>query len=60
MTTNNRYEQLRDFVASLESDFSAFYQKGNKAAGTRVRKAMQELKKVAQDIRVEVQAMKSS
>jgi hypothetical protein len=31
------YEQLKNLVAELETDFSKFYEKGNKAAGTRVR-----------------------
>ena len=55
----SRFADLKGFVDSLEDDFSKFYQKGNKAAGTRVRKAMQELKKTAQDIRVEIQSMKN-
>jgi hypothetical protein len=50
----NRFEQVKDLVASLEGDFVKFYEKGNKAAGTRVRKGMQELKNLAQDIRKEV------
>ncbi|MDX1420229.1 MAG: histone H1 [Rubricoccaceae bacterium] len=56
----DRFNELQDFVNDLERDFSQFYQKGNKAAGTRVRKAMQELKKMAQDIRVEVQEKKNA
>ena len=55
----DRFNQLRDFVNDLERDFNQFYQKSNKAAGTRVRKAMQDLKKMAQDIRVEVQDKKN-
>ena len=55
----SRFADLKGFVDSLEDDFSKFYQKGNKAAGTRVRKAMQELKRTAQDIRVEVQSKKT-
>lgn len=55
-----RYDELRDFVSELERDFNQFYDKGNKAAGTRVRKAMQELKRKAQDIRVEVQEKKNA
>lgn len=47
-------------VEGLESDFAAFYEKGNKAAGTRVRKGMQELKSLAQDIRLDVQEKKNS
>ena len=54
----SKFSNLKDFVEGLEKDFSQFYEKGNKAAGTRIRKAMQELKKQAQDIRVEVQEMK--
>lgn len=45
---------------SLESDFEKFYDKGNAAAGTRVRKGMQDLKNMAQDIRKEVQDIKNS
>ncbi|MEM9738015.1 MAG: histone H1, partial [Bacteroidota bacterium] len=36
-----------------------FYDKGNKAAGVRVRKAMQDLKNQAQEIRIEVRNMKN-
>lgn len=53
-----RFDELKSMVDDMEKDFHAFYDKGNKAAGTRVRKGMQDLKKVAQDIRVEIQDMK--
>lgn len=55
-----RFGQVRGLVESLEADFDKFYDKGNQAAGTRVRKGMQELKNLAQDIRVEVQTIKNS
>lgn len=55
----NRFDELRELVASLEEDFAKFYDKGNKAAGTRVRVGMQGLKNLAQDIRVEVQKIKN-
>lgn len=45
---------------NLEIDFEKFYEKGNQAAGTRVRKGMQDLKSLAQEIRSEVQNMKNS
>ena len=45
---------------SLEGDFEKFYDKQNAAAGTRVRKGMQELKTMAQIIRSEVQDMKNT
>jgi hypothetical protein len=54
-----RFDQLRDLVMSLEGDFDKFYDKNNQAAGTRVRKGMQELKNLAQEIRIEVQDMKN-
>jgi len=55
-----RFEGLRDQVMQLESDFEKFYDKKNQAAGTRVRKGMQDLKNLAQEIRVEVQSIKNS
>jgi len=54
-----RFDDLKALVDGLEADFSKFYDKGNKAAGTRVRKGMQDLKTLAQDIRVEVQSKKN-
>ena len=56
----SKFADLKSFVDGLEDDFGKFYDKGNKAAGTRVRKAMQELKGMAQDIRIEVQNMKNA
>ena len=55
-----RFDELRDMVMNAEGDFAKFYDKGNKAAGTRVRKTMQDLKNIAQDIRKEVQDMKNN
>ncbi len=55
----SQFSDLKDSVDALEEDFSKFYDKGNKAAGTRVRKAMQELKTMAQDIRLDVQEKKA-
>ncbi len=54
-----KFEQVRDLVMGLEGDFEKFYDKENQAAGTRVRKGMQELKNLAQEIRIEVQDMKN-
>lgn len=55
-----RFAQLKALVDGLEADFTKFYEKGNNAAGTRVRKGMQDLKTLAQEIRVEVQEKKNS
>jgi hypothetical protein len=44
---------------NLKEDFEKFYVRGNRTAGTRVRRMMQEIKKVAQDVRSDVQDYKS-
>ena len=53
-----KYQQLKDLVNMIEEDFVKFYEKDNNAAGTRCRKAMQELKNLAQDIRKDIQDRK--
>ncbi len=55
----SRYDELTSLVNDLGPDFAKFYDKGNKAAGTRVRKGMQTLKVWAQDVRKEVQSQKN-
>ncbi len=55
----SQFSDLKDAVDALEEDFTKFYDKGNKAAGTRVRKAMQDLKARAQAIRLDVQEKKA-
>lgn len=56
----NPYNKLKDLVTSLEDDFEKSYDKQNAAAGTRVRKGMQELKNMAQEIRLAVQNQKNT
>lgn len=55
-----RIEQVRSLISDLEPDMEKFYDKGNKAAGTRARKTLQELKKLAQEIRLEIQEWKNT
>lgn len=57
--TMQKFQELKNLIASLEADAEKFYNKGNSAAGTRLRKGMQELKNMAQQIRIEVQELKS-
>lgn len=47
------FEQLKKLVASVEEDV-AKAEGGNKAAGTRVRKVMQDIKGAAQAVRTKV------
>ena len=55
----NTFSKVRELVMSLEDDFEKFYDKQNQAAGTRVRKGMQDLKNMATEIRKSVQDMKN-
>jgi hypothetical protein len=57
--TMSRFSEVKDLIMSLEGDFEKFYDKGNSAAGTRVRGGMQTLKTLAQEIRTEVQNQKN-
>lgn len=56
----SRVSELQTLVESVSSEMEKFYEKGNKAAGTRARKGLQDLKKLAQDIRLEIQAKKNA
>jgi len=55
----SRLNEVKNLMTGLEEDLVKFYDKGNKAAGTRARKQLQDLKKLAQDIRVEIQNIKN-
>ena len=55
----SRFSKLKSTVDALEEDFEKFYDKNNKAAGTRVRQGMQAVKNLAQEIRTEVQNIKN-
>ena len=54
-----KFTEAKNLFAALEADADKFYNKANSAAGTRVRKGMQDLKNLAQAIRLEVQDMKN-
>jgi hypothetical protein len=54
------FEKLKEVIAAAEADAASFYDKGNKAAGTRLRNAMQTLKVLATDIRKEVTEKKNA
>jgi hypothetical protein len=56
---SDKYTQIIEFVKEMEADVEKFYVKGQAAAGTRVRKALSELKKMAQDMRNEIQDIKA-
>ena len=53
------FDELEQLVKDARKDAESFYSKGNKAAGTRLRKSMQEAKNLAQEIRKEVTEKKN-
>ena len=55
-----KFSKVKELLASVEADAEKFYNAGNSAAGTRVRKAMQDLKVLAQEIRAEVTDKKNA
>jgi uncharacterized protein with PhoU and TrkA domain len=58
---NEIIELLQDIETQLQNaaDDSAKFVLGNNSAGTRIRKAMQNIKHLAQHVRVAVQAQKN-
>ena len=58
-TFDERYTQLTDILEDAEEDLMKFYEKGNKAAGTRARESLMELKKRSHEIRQEIQDIKN-
>ena len=55
---NSLFDSLQNAVNDCQTDVTKFVG-GNNSAGTRVRKAMQAVKSLAQDVRVEVQDQKN-
>jgi len=53
------YENLKALVVEIEADINKA-EGGNKAAGTRVRKQMQEIKKAAQAVRNTILEIRST
>jgi hypothetical protein len=60
MTTSNRFQDFSKIVEAMESDFEKFYDKEVGAAGTRVRKHLQELAKMCKEVRNDVTAVKNA
>jgi hypothetical protein len=52
------FDGLQDVINDCQTDVSKFID-GNNSAGTRVRKAMQKVKALAQEVRLEVQDQKN-
>ena len=56
---NTLFDELQDMINDCQTDITKFVE-GNNSAGTRVIKAMQTVKSLAQEVRVEVQDQKNA
>jgi len=56
---NSLFDELQNGINDCQNDVTKFVD-GNNSAGTRVRKAMQNVKALAQEVRVEVQNQKNA
>ncbi len=54
------YEKIKQLISAIEEDVIKFSEKGNAAAGTRVRKGLQDIKRACQDMRDAIQSAKKS
>ena len=54
----NRTEELTLMVETFNEDYTKFIEKGNKTAGTRARKTLQEIRNWAKDVRMEISETK--
>ncbi|MEO3402835.1 histone H1 [Mucilaginibacter sp. CAU 1740] len=55
-----KLKKLKNLLESAEKEGQAFYEKNNKAAGTRLRNALQQIKVLATDLRKDVTEKKNA
>jgi len=55
-----KFEDLKTIIESMSEDVAKFDDKGNKAAGTRVRQSLEQIKNVAQELRKEISEKKNA
>lgn len=60
MASIGKFNELKSLIEGLDADADKFFNKGNSAAGTRVRKGLQDVKNLAQAIRLEIQDAKNT
>lgn len=56
----DKFNEIKELIESAEIDVKKFFEKGNKTAAVRLRKAMQEIKNLSQELRVLVQETKNN
>lgn len=60
MASMQKFNDLKGLLEGLDGDADKFFNKGNNAAGTRVRKGLQELRNLSQDLRLKIQEKKNA
>lgn len=60
MANFEKFSELKAHIDSLSADADKFFNKGNGAAGTRLRKGLQDLKSSAQALRLSIQEAKNA
>jgi len=53
-----RIAEMQNLLDSLKAEYEKFEAKGNQVAGTRCRKTLQDIKNIAQDVRLHIQDAK--
>ncbi len=56
----DKFTELESLIANMKDDVAKFYEKSNKAAGIRVRKTLQDVKALAQAIRIDISEQKKA
>jgi len=54
------FEEIKSTIEETQTDVDKFSEKGNGSAGTRVRKSMQTLKNLGQELRKEISTQKNA
>ena len=54
-----KFTHLNEILETMKTDIEKFYDKGQNAAGTRLRKSLNDLRKKAAEIRKEIQDERS-
>ncbi|MCE1166382.1 MAG: histone H1 [Bacteroidetes bacterium] len=55
-----KFTKLQEILDGMKIDIEKFYEKGQNAAGTRLRKELNNLRKMAADIRKDIQEIRAS
>jgi archaellum component FlaC len=55
-----KLNQIREILDNMQKDIEKFYDKGQNAAGTRIRKELNNIRKLAAEMRKEIQDVRTN